>query len=388
MSSSGRRKATKRRVVSEDEDGHDRDQTISTAAASSPPGTASLRELSHTVEGDSDFEPDHATQTAPSPEDLFAEPSPSTSRRKKRKAGDGPPPTKRKRVHAEGHPDDDFHVTAASGDDDDDPVEAKRQSKPTAKAKARGGKAKAGDAQDKKAHHGRPQPEASRSAGTKRPRTSSKAEDATVDVVGDLDAEPGTRSPSQPKEPTSPPPKKRKLPKINKNKPVGAASGPTSAKPPLPAADSTQPVVPILPESKTARKTPAMLGNTDFDLRDSSVYRELFKAPSGSNPRGLSRQERDKERRKELDKLRDDARAKRMAEMTVSFNLQAQSEKIELFEEGLRSKKSSAIFPNFLAAKWRELWELDRRKAKDQGQWAGGTTWGESGEREEGEMRS
>jgi hypothetical protein len=36
------------------------------------------------------------------------------------------------------------------------------------------------------------------------------------------------------------------------------------------------------------------------------------------------------------------------------------------FEETLRQRRSSALYPNFLAAKWREEWEREKRKAHKQ----------------------
>lgn len=80
--------------------------------------------------------------------------------------------------------------------------------------------------------------------------------------------------------PPSEPAKKRKLPTIKKNKP--AASGATStpsqsttapSKPPLASDDMTKIVAP----SNQQRKPAALMGATDFDLRDKSVYAELFK---------------------------------------------------------------------------------------------------------------
>lgn len=32
------------------------------------------------------------------------------------------------------------------------------------------------------------------------------------------------------------------------------------------------------------------------------------------------------------------------------------------FEEQLRQRRSSALYPNFLAAKWREEWEKEKRR--------------------------
>lgn len=47
----------------------------------------------------------------------------------------------------------------------------------------------------------------------------------------------------------------------------------------------------------------------------------------------------------------------------MSFDLQGQAEKMARFEEVLRQRRSSALYPNFLAAKWREEWEREKRRA-------------------------
>lgn len=49
------------------------------------------------------------------------------------------------------------------------------------------------------------------------------------------------------------------------------------------------------------------------------------------------------------------------------------------FEERLRRERNSVLWPNALAAKWRDVWEREKRKVKEQeGQGVEG--------REEGEM--
>ncbi|GLB34955.1 hypothetical protein LshimejAT787_0205200 [Lyophyllum shimeji] len=407
--SSRRRKPTLKRrlaVVSDAEDDDNYDQSHLDAATSSPTGTSSLCGRSHTVEGDSDVDvvhdgPAESGTHSPHP----AEPSSSSaSHMKKNKAkptGDGPRPAKKKRVKVDDHSDEDYHVGAGSGvDDGEHIITSKRQPKPTAKAKSRVVKARRpndGDelAKDARIAQNGKQPadatDSNLAAGTKRQRgASSKAEDANVDVVGDTDARADTQSPGQPKEP-SPPPKKRKLPTIKKIKGAATTAGSTSTTKTSSTPAIAKPTPPKLPDLAIpppagARKTPALLGNTDFDLRNQSVYNELFKPAGGNTPRsGLSRREKDEERRKELDKMRDEARAKRLAEMASSFDLQAQSDKISRFEERLRMNRSSALFPNFLAAKWRELWELDKHKVKEQGS-PEGRNGNEAEEREEGEM--
>lgn len=84
------------------------------------------------------------------------------------------------------------------------------------------------------------------------------------------------------KEPTPPPLKKRKLPTIKKNKPpVGSttASTPSTSRPPAKPEGSVGGNG--ISGAKDAfalgqRKTAAGLGNADFDLRDASVYAQLF----------------------------------------------------------------------------------------------------------------
>lgn len=46
-----------------------------------------------------------------------------------------------------------------------------------------------------------------------------------------------------------------------------------------------------------------------------------------------------------------------------AFDLQAEMEKILIFEEKLRHAGSAVLYPNILAAKWKERWERERRHA-------------------------
>ena len=70
------------------------------------------------------------------------------------------------------------------------------------------------------------------------------------------------------------------------------------------------------------------------------------------------------------------------------FDLQAQFDRISRFEEKLKAVHSAALFPNFLAAKWRQEWEKEKRRQK-------GKDWHDSNysqghgctTREEGEVR-
>lgn len=139
------------------------------------------------------------------------------------------------------------------------------------------------------------------SAGAKRPRSKVpfRLEDVAVDIVGDSVSTPllevvATDSPPPAKEesPRPPPPKKRKLPTIKKNKGPGSA-GPAT---PSSVAIPSKPVistgaqklgggesgkVPPVAVGKT-RKPAATVGNADFDLRNASVYADLFKTVRSS----------------------------------------------------------------------------------------------------------
>ena len=142
-------------------------------------------------------------------------------------------------------------------------------------------------------------------------------------------------------EEAEPPPKKRKLPTIKKNKPSTGPSTPTPVKPPQAAPTpevSTPTKDPSGPVGVAARKPAAALGAADFDLRDKSVYDQLFNrvcmmvhcsrmevlnivTQSKQTPdSGLNRKQREEERKKQLYKLRDEARAKRAEEAVCDFS--------------------------------------------------------------------
>ncbi|KAI0341828.1 hypothetical protein BDW22DRAFT_1358709 [Trametopsis cervina] len=147
------------------------------------------------------------------------------------------------------------------------------------------------------------------------------------------------------KDATPPPVKKPKYPPIKKNKP--------SAAPVLPPKPLTKPAVTAKPDSSLtvpgARKPAATANNADFDLRDANVYASLFAKPSGSTPNaGLNRKEREEERRKELNKMRDEARAKRMQDM-VSLSVRAwwRSEHTIFAEGNIRPPSISRKGPTF-----------------------------------------
>ncbi|KAG2349903.1 hypothetical protein BDR05DRAFT_955738 [Suillus weaverae] len=166
-----------------------------------------------------------------------------------------------------------------------------------------------------------------------------------------------------------PPPelKKRKLPTIKKNKSSASAaasaqsqSATALSKPPPSTDDVTKMGAP-----HPQRKAAGLMGAADFDLRDKSVYAELFKGAGGSTPRsGLNRREKEEERRKELNKMRDEAKAKRAEEAKHHFDLQSQADKIAGFEQKLRANNCMALHPNFLAAKFREEYDKERARLR------------------------
>ncbi|KAG1827290.1 uncharacterized protein BJ212DRAFT_1311338 [Suillus subaureus] len=161
--------------------------------------------------------------------------------------------------------------------------------------------------------------------------------------------------------------KKRKLPTIKKNK--SSTSAATSAQSQTAAAPSKPPPstddVTKIGAPHPQRKAAGLMGAADFDLRDKSVYAELFKGAGGSTPRsGLNRREKEEERRKELNKMRDEAKAKRAEEAKYHFDLQSQADQIAGFEQKLRANNCMALHPNFLAAKFREEYDKERTRLR------------------------
>ncbi|KAH8117605.1 hypothetical protein DFH11DRAFT_1541835 [Phellopilus nigrolimitatus] len=206
-------------------------------------------------------------------------------------------------------------------------------------------------------------------AGTKRRRETlseaggvAAAEAEAPGSAGPAQPAPVAAVPAAPQDDQPPPAKMRKLPTIKKNKslvaPGAAASGPAppsgaAAKPggaggtpsgaPLHVSLPRKPVAPV---PKTA----------DVDLFSPDIYASLFKGGAstpraGINPRQVLRLVREEERRKELMKMRDEARAARMAELQKnSFDMLAGQEKVARFEAKLRARNSPALFPNHLGS--------------------------------------
>ncbi|KAG0707755.1 hypothetical protein DFH29DRAFT_895178 [Suillus ampliporus] len=273
--------------------------------------------------------------------------------------------------------DDDFEPQTAPKRGGKAKASSSTKSKP-AKAKpvlAKGGKAKAGKEKEKEKEIMIKDERKIPPSGT--PSASASTTIASQTQVSELFADdessvhppPAVDPSAAPDHSTVPPPeqKKRKLPTIKKNKPPAAGatssqsqSTASSSKPPPSTDDVTKTGAPHQP-----RKAAGLMGATDFDLRDKSVYAQLFKGAGGSTPRsGLNRREKEEERRKELNKMRDDAKAKRAEEAKHYFDLQSQADRIAGFETKLRAHTGMALHPNFLAAKFREEYDKERARLR------------------------
>ncbi|KZT09336.1 uncharacterized protein LAESUDRAFT_810942 [Laetiporus sulphureus 93-53] len=202
--------------------------------------------------------------------------------------------------------------------------------------------------------------------GAKRSLPKEEAVEVTSPVITPSSSAPAVekrdKSPPKVEEATLPMFKKRKLPTIKKNKPSAVPTTPAYSKLP-PSVESKESDVTTKPANPNplglaggaASKLAATLGNADFDLRDASVYAQLFTKPGGSTPNsGLNRKEKEEARRRELNKMREEARSKRAEEAKHAFDLQSAHDKILCFEEKLRSRKSISVYPNVLGAYFKE----------------------------------
>lgn len=195
-------------------------------------------------------------------------------------------------------------------------------------------------------------------------RPASKLHELLIDVVGGGTDEPlAVDSPLANVDDSAVSAKKRmRLPTIKKNK-VPTLTAPSTPSTPAIATKLDPPIAALkVGELKQGAARAAAIAATDLDLANKSVYDELFKGGNTSGGGGSNRRTKEEERRKELHRMREDARSKRALEATVAFDLQAQHEKISRFEDKLKAAHSSALYPNFLAAKLRQEYELERRR--------------------------
>ncbi|KAK7467158.1 hypothetical protein VKT23_004217 [Stygiomarasmius scandens] len=289
--------------------------------------------------------------------------SPTTSRQRKpsKKAGS----RSKKAVASDPESEDDYALedetiaedlgTLQDDDDDDDFVEEEQRKSTKGKGVAKGKGAKGGKGSKTK---GEAEPKEIMFKD-ERQGSSLKRDPVVVD-----DNAPNSTKEKEP----SPPPKKKKLPPIKKNKPSGSSAGSaasTTPKPTISTAKASGSIssaadgISLTPSTPVARVPAA---STDFDLRDKNVYAMLLGGSSGSSSSSGLKRVKEEQRRKELNKLRDEARAKRAQEAKNSFDLQAHVDKILHFEERLRRANSAVLYPNILGGKMKEVWELERRR--------------------------
>jgi len=225
--------------------------------------------------------------------------------------------------------------------------------------------------------------------GSKRPRDDPLSADepegqfdATVspDVDASATATATAASEAVKEEPASvslPPFKKKRLPPIKKNKPTAtpstnvASNFPATGKPgPVPSeAKAGTTLQEGSVDTLSVLKRPKRINKQqEVNLNDRSVYESLFKHSGGSIPRaGLNLKEKE-ERRRELDRMREEDRRRRAADAEHVFNLRAQHNKITSFVERLQARRSGALWPNILAVAFRQERERDdRRRERERG---------------------
>ncbi|KAI0306576.1 hypothetical protein B0F90DRAFT_1814447 [Multifurca ochricompacta] len=171
-----------------------------------------------------------------------------------------------------------------------------------------------------------------------------------------------------------PPFKKRRLPPIKKNKSgtvppsngtlTHLALGKSGSKPPeVKGGPGLVQKDKDTVDALSALKRPKRVNNQqEVNLNDKSVYESLFKQSGGSTPRaGLNLKEKE-ERRGELDRMREEDRARRAVDAERVFDLRTQHDKITSFVERLQARRSGALWPNILAVAFRQEREKDERR--------------------------
>ncbi|KAL5490514.1 hypothetical protein ACEPAI_5347 [Sanghuangporus weigelae] len=216
-------------------------------------------------------------------------------------------------------------------------------------------------------------------AGTKRRRETVSEANPPPDTQSGATGAPAQSSStasaqaSQPKEgaPSAIPPFKiRKLPPIKKNKtlagvtstaPSSGVSTPSVSAPAPAAAVGTAKAGPSasistanpsdLPLHTSLPRKPPAPKTSDVDLTSPDIYNSLFKTGTPTARAGSDSRVKELARRKELMKMRDGARAVRMANLQKNtFNLLGPQDKVARFEAKLRARNSPAVYPNHLGS--------------------------------------
>ncbi|KAL5529023.1 hypothetical protein ACEPAG_4997 [Sanghuangporus baumii] len=205
-------------------------------------------------------------------------------------------------------------------------------------------------------------------AGTKRRRETVSEANAPPDTQPGptgVPAQSSSTAPaqaSQPKDGASsvlPPFKIRKLPPIKKNKNLAGVTSTTpssgvstpSVSAPAPAASINTTNPSDLPLHTSLPRKPPAPKTSDVDLTSPDIYNSLFKTGAPTARAGSDSRVKELARRRELMKMRDEARAVRMANLQKkTFNLLGPQDKVARFEAKLRARNSPAVYPNHLGS--------------------------------------
>ncbi|KAI0035776.1 hypothetical protein K488DRAFT_82809 [Vararia minispora EC-137] len=262
-----------------------------------------------------------------------------------------PPPPKRKaRRRDNNSEDDDFG--APRSDDEPDPPAKKRKLPAVPKRGGSSGK-------DREAPAFRDE------------RTRGTSDGTPMDLESPAPPSPAVSKPPQP----PPQQQKLKLPKIKKIAGGPSSAGATPQRPPLVRSKPTEKekekekerergeddgLAALIkkPRRETGQKS-------EVDLMDKNTYLSLFKPVGGAAPRSGVDAKSQEEKRRAIERMREEDIARRAAQSANTFDLRAQYDKISSFAERLHNRRSPAVYPNILAASLRH--ERDRRKRREQG---------------------
>ncbi|KIY70921.1 hypothetical protein CYLTODRAFT_419319, partial [Cylindrobasidium torrendii FP15055 ss-10] len=101
----------------------------------------------------------------------------------------------------------------------------------------------------------------------------------------------------------------------------------------------------------------------DLDLNNGDVYKSLFTNKKDTPKSGIIQVN---EKKAEIEKLREQARAQRLAQSTVFFNMQAETEKVMAHEESFKNRRSQVLFPNLLGSKFKTEYDRAQKQLAQQ----------------------
>ncbi|TRM58667.1 hypothetical protein BD626DRAFT_182101 [Schizophyllum amplum] len=334
---------------------------------------------------DEEIDVEGADPPSHAPSRLVRRQSSGSSKRPSKPSAKAPPAKKRKRAAAsDAESEDEFFNDAVDSDAFDEPPSEEiddgdddfvvDDGPKRGKGKAAAGRSKARLKDDAKTKDDRQKPPPLKRA---RPTPSLTIDDSASQASGDTlaSAAPETAGGAV---------SLKALPRIKKNKSTASTAPGTPGTPAAAKGSGTKagapPTKAALDLSKdlgiraNSRKAAANAPASDLNLMNKDIYSSLFKGGAGPPRAGVKVDDG----RKELMKKRDEERAKRQESLRHTFDLQAQTEKIIHFEHRLRAQGNGVLYPNFLAAKWRDVYERDKREREQQARSdSGGGTPGE-----------